>query len=171
VPPVIETDRLTLRQLSQDDIDALAAVLGDPLAMRFYPAPFDRESVRRWIEWNLRNYAEFGYGLWAVVLKESGECIGDCGLTWQPVGYANQTELEAGWHIRRDLWNRGLATEAGRAARDYARDQLRQTRLISIIHPENLASQAVARKLGMEPEREDGRNRLIFATKLEPLAG
>ena len=160
--------------MTPNDVDALSAVLGDSVAMRYYPAPFDRQKVEDWIAWNRRNYTELGYGLWAVVLKASGECIGDCGLTWQQVGSSRERQLEVGWHIRRDLWNRGLATEAGVAARDYARDQLRQPRLISIIHPANLASQAVARKLGMQLEAEEGTGgptRLIFAMKLAPMPG
>ena len=169
VESVLETTRLTLREMTPDDQDALAAVLGDPVAMRHYPAPFTRQQVDDWIQWNLSNYADYGYGLWAVVLKETGQCIGDCGLTWQRVGYSDQSQLEVGWHILRALWNRGLATEAGRACRDYARDVLHEPDLISIIGPDNLASQAVARKLGMTLEREehlDGKRRLIFGMAL-----
>ena len=169
---VLETERLTLRRMTPGDVEALAAVLGDPVAMRYYPAPFTRDQVEGWIQWSLKNYADFGYGLWAVVLKESQECIGDCGLTWQRVGYSEERQLEVGWHIRRDLWNRGLATEAGLACRDYARDVIRQPRLISLIDPHNLASQAVARKLGMELEREDvldRHQRLVFGMALTPL--
>src|SRR2546428_3230410 len=129
----LETERLTLRPMTPGDVDALAAVLGDPEAMRYYPAPFSRDKVEGWIQWSVKNYADFGYGLWAVVLKASQECIGDCGLTWQRVGYAAERQLEVGWHIRRDLWNRGLATEAGIVCRDYARDVIRQPHLISII--------------------------------------
>ena len=168
----LETERLTLRPMTPGDVDALAAVLGDPEAMRYYPAPFTHDKVEGWIQWSLKNYAEFGYGLWAVVIKESQECIGDCGLTWQRVGYGAERQLEVGWHIRRDLWNRGLATEAGLACRNYARDVIRQPHLISIIDPQNLASQAVARKLGMELEREDvldGHQRLVFGMALAPL--
>jgi [ribosomal protein S5]-alanine N-acetyltransferase len=169
VDPILETERLTLREMTALDLDALEAVLGDPGAMRHYETPFTRERVRQWIQWSMSGYQDLGHGLWAVVLRQSGECIGDCGLTWQRVGYQNQREFEIGWHIRRDLWNRGLATEAGRACRDYARVVLRQPRLTSIIRPDNLASQAVARKLGMEVEREDvleGHPRLIFAMRL-----
>ncbi len=138
--------------------------------MTFYPAPFTRDDVRRWIDWNLRNYEEHGHGLWALVLKESGETIGDCGLTWQRVGYSASRQLEAGWHVRRDLWNQGLATEAAFRARNYACEVLRQDRLIAIIDGGNLPSQAVARKLGMALERTDwldGKERLIFSMKLE----
>jgi len=166
---VLETTRLTLREMTPDDRDALAAILGDPAAMRHYPAPFTRQQVDDWIQWNLHNYADYGHGLWAVVLKETGQCIGDCGLTWQRVGSSDQRQLEVGWHILRALWNRGFATEAGLACRDYARDVLHQPHLISIIGPDNLASQAVARKLGMRLEREerlDEKRRLIFGMAL-----
>jgi RimJ/RimL family protein N-acetyltransferase len=139
--------------------------------MRHYPAIFTRDQVEGWIDWNLANYERHGYGLWALVLKETGEVIGDCGLTWQRVGYSPDRELEAGWHVRRDLWNRGLATEAGIKVRDYARERLGRRRLISKIEPGNLASIAVARKLGMTLERHDlldGKELLIYAMTLAP---
>jgi RimJ/RimL family protein N-acetyltransferase len=164
---VLETERLLLRPMTVEDVDPLLRVLGDPVAMVHYPAPFDREQVEEWVRWNLTNYQDHGYGLWAVVLKESEECIGDCGLTWQPIDDSGKRELEVGWHIRRDLWNRGLATEAGRACRDHARDVLRQPHLISLITTDNLASQAVARKLGMRVEGEDSlKGRIIFGMDL-----
>jgi RimJ/RimL family protein N-acetyltransferase len=162
----LETSRLWLREMAHDDVVPLLAVLGDAETMRHYPAAFTRDQVSKWIEWNLENYRQHGYGLWALISKETGELIGDCGLTWQRVGYSPERDLEAGWHVRRDLWNRGLATEAGLAVRGYAKEVLHQPRLISIIDPHNLASQAVACKLGMMLEREDvldGRTRLIYA--------
>ncbi len=149
-----------------EDVDPLLKVFGDADAMRFYPSAFTLEQMTAWIDWNLRNYEDHGYGLWALVLKETDEVIGDCGLTWQRVGYGHGRELEAGWHIRRDLWNRGLATEAGLCVRDYARDVIQRERLIAIIGKENVPSQSVARKLGMSLERVDsldGKERLIFA--------
>ena len=163
---VVETPRLRLRRMTPEDLDSLIKVFGDPETMRFYPAPFSREQVESWIEWNLRNYEVHGYGLWAVILKWSGEVVGDCGLTWQRVGYSEDRELEIGWHTRRDLWNQGIATEAALTVRDYAFEVLARTRLIAIIDPENQASQAVARKLGMTLERTNtlhGNERVIFA--------
>ncbi len=151
------------------DIEALAQIFSDPEAMKHYPAAFTRNEVLVWIERQLRNYAEHGYGLWALELKETGDVVGDCGLTWQRVGYSPERQLETGWHVRRDLWNQGLATEAASACRDYARDVLGQKHLISIITASNLPSQAVASKLGMAMEREDhldGRRRLIFGMDL-----
>lgn len=107
--------------------------------------------------------------MWALVLKESGEVIGDCGLTWQRVGYSPERELETGWHVRRYLWNSGFATEAASYVRDYARNVLKVARLVAIIHEANLPSQAVARKVGMDFERHDtldGKDRVIFSMQL-----
>jgi len=167
--PILETRRLWLRQMQLDDLDPLLAVFGDAETMRHYPAPFSRAQVSDWINWNLRNYQHYGYGLWAIVLKKTSEVIGDCGLTWQRVGYATEPELEAGWHIRRDLWNRGLASEAAARVRDYTYLVLGRDRLIAIIERQNLASHAVATKLGMALERVDvldDKERLIFAMSL-----
>ncbi len=169
VSTVLETQRLRLRQMVPSDIEALAQIFSDPEAMKHYPAAFTRNEVMVWIERQLRNYAEPGYGLWARELKETGDVIGDCGLTWQRVGYSPERQLENRMACPADLWNRGLATEAASACRDYARDVLGQKHLIAIITAANLPSQAVARKLGMAMEREDlldSRRRLIFGIDL-----
>ncbi len=165
---ILETGRLVLREFLDDDVEALELVLGDPQTMAYYPAPFSREDVVRWIGWSRQSYRKNGVGLWAVELKETGELIGDCGLTWQRVGYSPEKQLEIGWHVRRDLWNKGYATEAAIACRDRARD-LGHIHLISIIAAANAPSQAVARKIGMELEREDELNdrlRMIFGMNL-----
>ncbi|MFZ0136646.1 MAG: GNAT family N-acetyltransferase [Candidatus Sulfotelmatobacter sp.] len=146
-PQIIETPRLILREFSADDVDALGLVLCDAETMRFYPAPLDRHGVEDWIARNLRRYATDGHGLWAVVLKATGELIGDCGLTVQPVNGID--EIEIGYHVRRDQWGQGLATEAARACRDYGFARLPVDHIISLIRPENLPSRRVAEKNGM----------------------
>lgn len=149
---ILETPRLILREFVSGDEDALARVIADPQTMRFYPAPFDRAGVEEWIERNLRRYEEYGHGLWAAVLKEKGEVIGDCGLTVQVVD--NVDEIEIGYHFRRDHWGKGLATEATRSCRDYGFARLPVNHLISLIRPENLASRRVAEKNGMTVWKE-----------------
>jgi ribosomal-protein-alanine N-acetyltransferase len=144
---ILDTPRLILREFSRDDADALAGVFSDPETMRFYPAPLDRTGVEEWIARNLRRYAKDGHGLWAMVLKTNGELIGDCGLTVQRVDRAD--EIEIGYHVRRDHWGQGLATEAARACRDFGFARLPVDRLISLIRPENLPSRRVAEKNGM----------------------
>jgi [ribosomal protein S5]-alanine N-acetyltransferase len=144
---ILETSRLILREFVPNDAEALARVLGDAETMRFYPMAFDRAAVESWIERNRQRYARDGHGLWAMILRESGDLIGDCGLTVQRIDGAD--EIEIGYHVQRDLWGQGLATEAARACRDYGFAQLPVERLISIIRPENLASRRVAEKIGM----------------------
>jgi RimJ/RimL family protein N-acetyltransferase len=149
---ILETPRLMLREFVPGDVDALAAVIGDPETMKHYPAPFDRAAVVDWIERNRRRYEADGFGLWAMVLKGSGELVGDCGLIRQDLN--GTSEIEIGYHVRRDLWGRGLATEAARACRDYGFANLPVDRLISLIRPENLPSRRVAEKNGMRITEE-----------------
>ena len=115
---VIETSRLTLREMNSDDYEALYAVLADSDIMKHYPYSFDEKRVRRWIDRNIERYRIFGFGLWAVCLKESGEMIGDCGLTMQNIGGVIKPEI--GYHIRRDMQRKGYAREAASAVRDWA---------------------------------------------------
>jgi RimJ/RimL family protein N-acetyltransferase len=144
---ILETPRLILREFCPEDVDALARVLSDPETMRFYPVPFDRTGVEEWITRNCRRYTKDGHGLWAMVLKTSSELIGECGLVVQEVDGAN--EIEIGYHVRRDQWGQGLATEAARACRDFGFAQFPVERLISLMRPENLPSRRVAEKNGM----------------------
>jgi RimJ/RimL family protein N-acetyltransferase len=145
--PILETERLQLRKFVLDDVEALARVISDPETMRYYPAPYDRSGVLEWIQRNLRRYAVDGHGLWAMVLKESGEMIGDSGLTKQSVEGVD--EIECGYHLRRDRWGKGLATEAARACRDYGFAHLKVDHIISLIRPENWPSRRVAERNGM----------------------
>ncbi len=144
---ILETARLRLQEFQSGDIDALAAILSDAETMRFYPAALDYAGVAEWIERNRRRYEKDGFGLWALILKSSGELIGDCGLIRQDVN--GTEEVEIGYHVRRDLWKNGLATEAAQACRDYGFTGLPVDRLISLIRPENLPSRRVAEKNGM----------------------
>ena len=144
---VLETKRLTLREMNLDDVDALVEVFSNSEVMRFYPKPFDRHTTKEWIERNMQRYAEQGFGLWMLILKENGKAIGDCGLVLQEVDGIE--EIELGYHVHRDLWGQGLATEAALACRDYGFKQLSCDKLISLIHPSNIASRRVAENTGM----------------------
>jgi [ribosomal protein S5]-alanine N-acetyltransferase len=149
---VLETERLILREMTIHDVDDLLEVLSDPEAMQFYPQPFDCQMTQTWIERNIQRYAQHGFGLWAIILKENGKLIGDCGLVVQEVGGVE--EIEVGYHVHRDLWGKGLATEAAQACRDYGFSQLGFDKLISLINPANIASRRVAEKNGMRLLKE-----------------
>jgi RimJ/RimL family protein N-acetyltransferase len=147
----LETERLRLRPMRDDDLDAFAAVVGDPYPMRFYPRPFSRAMAAAWIAQVRERYEVDGYGLLGVEEKATGELIGDCGPILQEVGAERFVEL--GWHIRADRQGIGFATEAGAACREHAWEALDVDRLISLIRPENVASWSVAKKLGFRPWR------------------
>lgn len=149
---ILETPRIRLREYTHDDLDELAAMFADEELMRFYSRPKSRDDSLAWIEWNLGLYKERGFGLWVMESVDTAEFLGDCGLTPQMV--EGTTHIEVGWHTKRQYWKQGLATEAARACRDYAFNELGLNRLISIIHPANIASRRVAEKLGMEVEGE-----------------
>ena len=114
---VIETERLLLREMTDEDFPALYKVLADSDIMQHYPYIFDENRVRNWIERNTERYRTFGFGLWAVCLKKSGEVIGDCGLTMQIIN--GQIKPEIGYHIRADKQRNGFAKEAAIAVRDW----------------------------------------------------
>ena len=113
----IETERLFLREMNQDDYDALYEVLADSDIMQHYPYTFDEHRVRGWINKNIERYHIFGFGLRSVCLKETGEMIGDCGLTMQLIN--GQIKSEIGYHIRADKQRKGYAKEATIAVRDW----------------------------------------------------
>ncbi|TQK18842.1 RimJ/RimL family protein N-acetyltransferase [Microbacterium sp. SLBN-154] len=162
-----DTARLRFRQMLPEDLDEMAGLLGDPNVMRFYPAPKTREQAAAWIAWNQRNYAEHGHGLWIIETHE-GDFVGDCGLTWQDVNGARK--LEVGYHVAPRWQGRGMASEAAAACRDYARNRTGVEELVAIIHPDNLASQRVAHKIGMhrveDDRRADGSYRIVLSMHL-----
>jgi RimJ/RimL family protein N-acetyltransferase len=156
--PILETERLILREFVAEDADALARVLSDPEAMRYYPMSFDRKAVEEWIARNQRRCVVDGHGLWAMDLKSSGEMIGDCGITLQEVDGESLPEI--GYHLRRNMWGQGLAIEAAQACRDYGFERLRVESMISLIRPENMPSWRVAEKNGMKVWKETIRSGL-----------
>lgn len=148
---LLETRRVRLRQYRHDDLDELAAMFADEETMRYYPRPKTREEALAWIEWSLELYAEHGFGLWVMESTSTSAFLGDCGLTPQMV--EGVSDIEIGWHTKKEFWKQGFATEAALACRDMGFDSFGLTRLISIIDPENIASRRVAEKIGMRPER------------------
>ena len=144
---VIETPRLQLREMTPADRPALCRILQDSEVMYAYNGPFSDEEVDEWLERQLARYRQYGYGLWAVVLKATGEMIGQCGLTLQE--WNGREMLEAGYLFQRSHWHQGYATEAAGACMDYAFGTLNSPLVCSIIRDNNLPSQQVALRNGM----------------------
>lgn len=144
---IIETERLILREMTPEDFDRLHAVLADSDIMQHYPYTFNEARVRNWINRNLERYRVFGFGLWAVCLKENGGMIGDCGLTMQNI---NGTILpEIGYHIAKAHQRWGYAKEAARAVRDWTFRNTPFLTVYSYMRKENAPSAATARANGM----------------------
>jgi RimJ/RimL family protein N-acetyltransferase len=125
---VISTSRLRLRAYLPADVDERAAMFADKQTMRYYPRTKSRDETVAWIDRNLRSYERNGFGLWVVELKRTGEFLGECGLVVQRVD--GTREIELGYSIKRARWRQGFAPEAA------------------------IASQAVARKVGMRHEKD-----------------
>lgn len=144
---ILETERLFLREMTMEDYDALYAVLADREIMQYYPYAFDSARVKDWIRRNQTRYRTDGFGLWAVCLKSTGEMIGDCGLTLQPI--EGQLLPEIGYHIRRDCQRRGYAREAASAVRDWAFAHTEYAALYSYCKYTNTPSYRTAEAIGM----------------------
>ncbi|MBR2598348.1 MAG: GNAT family N-acetyltransferase [Clostridiales bacterium] len=149
---ILETERLFLREMSMGDFDALYKVLADKEIMCHYPYTFDDERVKSWIERNMKRYADNGFGLWAVCLKETGEMIGDCGLTLQNI--EGEMLPEIGYHIRADRQHKGYAKEAAAAVRDWAFSNTQYPALYSYCKYTNVGSFKTAEAIGMHFEKE-----------------
>ena len=144
---ILETKRLILREMTQDDLPALQGILQDEETMYAYNGAFDEAETQAWLDRQLSRYAQYGFGLWAVVLKESGGMIGQCGLTMQP--WRGDEVLEVGYLFNRAFWHHGYATEAARGCMEYAFDRLGAREVCSIIRETNLPSRRVAERNGM----------------------
>ena len=159
---IIETDRLILRNYSMDDFDALYEIMSDEEIMRHYPKPFDEEKTRNWIQWNLDNYKTCGFGLWAAVLKETGDFIGDCGITIQNID--GEFLPEIGYHIHKKYWRRGYAGEAARAVRDWVFQNTDYGIIYSYMKYTNVGSYSTAIATGMKKVKEypDSKNGISY---------
>lgn len=144
---ILETERLALREMSADDLPALKRILQDAETMVAYEGPFSDTEVDAWLERMLERYHSDGFALWAVELRETGDMIGQCGLTWQTIG--DERVIEVGYLFERAHWHRGYATEAARGCRDYAFSRLHADRVYAKVRDTNIASMNVAIRLGM----------------------
>lgn len=144
--PVVETERLTLRGFREADVDGLFALAQDPLIAEYVAynnAPLREacwRSIALWMgHWTLR-----GFGIWAVEERSTGTLIGRIGI-WQPEGWPG---TEVGWLLGREFWGQGFATEAARASLEWGFEHLDVDELVSLIQPSNVASIAVAGRIG-----------------------
>ena len=147
---ILETERLRLREITKADFPLLCKHLQDADVMYAWEHAYTDAEIHEGIEKQLKSYAENGFGIWAVILKETGELIGQCGLSMQPCGDIGDTEvLEIGYTFQKAYWHKGYAAEAAIACKEYAFDKLKAPEVFSLIRETNISSQNVAKRNGM----------------------
>ena len=151
---IIETEQLILRELTKDDLQDWYQILSDQETMKYYPSAFDMDKTRSWIDWNLDNYSKYGFGLWAVILKKSNQFIGDCGITMQNIYGDGNLFPEIGYHINKNFWNKGYASQASRACLGYVFKNTNFNEVFSYQKSTNIPSRKVAEKMGMSLREE-----------------
>lgn len=145
----IETERLIIREMTQSDFEALCAIMCDEEVMRTaYESAFSPEEVQGWLNRHLKRYEDYGFGLWAVVLRDTDEMIGQCGLTWSV--WKGKEILSLGYLFQKRFWHLGYATEAANACKEYAFAMLGADSVYSEVRDTNIASQHVAERCGMK---------------------
>lgn len=162
---LIETKRVQLRPLTLADLDDVLEMRADLDVVRFL-GPLDRDQAKEWLLGVDRAWAEAGYGRAAIIDRATGRLVGHSGLRYWP----EFDETEVGWTLRRDVWGRGLATEAGHASLRWGFENLDVPYITAIINPQNTRSIAVAQRLGMTPLRADthfGEPATIYAMRRE----
>lgn len=144
---IAETERLLLRELVDDDLPGLCSVLQDTEVTYAYERIFSEREIGSWLKRQFQCYAQDGFGMWAVVLKETGKMIGHAGISMQV--YGDEELPEIGYMFEKAFWHQGFATEAVIACRDYAFAVLGMDTVYSVIRADNAPSRAVARRNGM----------------------
>lgn len=144
----METKRLKFRELVDDDFCNLKAILSDEQTMKFYPKPYDDNGVSKWIAWCKACYQKRGFGLFAIILKSTGEFIGDCGITLQNIN--GKEVFEVGYHINKKFWNEGYGKEASQFMKDYFFENTEYDEVYSYMNYLNVPSRILAIKNGMK---------------------
>ena len=148
----LETERLILRSFREEDVDAMEQLFANPDFMRFSLGVFTERKqtvafIEKVMEWDRAGIPS----QFAIVPRNEDAVIGYCGFHHHP---EVPGEVEIGYRLHPDYWNRGLITEAARAVRDHGFRDYKLSRVISLIHPDNIPSRRVAEKNGMEVEKE-----------------
>ena len=148
----LETERLIIRAYTLDDFDNLYAILSDAETMAHYPSTYDEKGTQSWLNWCIETDNAYGHSLWAMELKETGEYIGDCGVTMQNID--GETLPEIGYHINKRFWRRGYAKEAAAAVRDWFFTESDYDSVYSYMKYTNVASYSTAASIGMKKIKE-----------------
>ncbi len=143
----METKRLIFREIEQSDYDNLKEIISDEETMKYYPKPYDDQGVQKWINWCQGCYKKRGFGLFAIILKDNNNFIGDCGITLQNIN--GKEVFEIGYHLNKKYWHNGYASEASQFMRDYYFNNTENNEVYSYMNKENIPSINVAKRNGM----------------------
>lgn len=148
------TERLTMRPVSEEILPHWVQFMSNETAIRWFPG-FKTEDAdmqaRAWLDRLLLRYKEQRYGFLAIYTS-AHEFVGQCGLLLQEID--GEQHLEVGYSFMPQHWGNGYATEAAAYFENYARNNKLANHIVSMIHPENLSSQAVAIRNGLTPWKE-----------------
>lgn len=166
----METKRLIFRKIEQSDYDNLKEIISDEETMKYYPKPYDDQGVQKWINWCQGCYKKRGFGLFAIILKENNNFIGDCGITLQNIN--GKEVFEIGYHLNKKYWHNGYASEASQFMRDYYFNNTENNEVYSYMNKENIPSINVAKRNGMifiEEYDEDNYPHVVYKITREQL--
>jgi ribosomal-protein-alanine N-acetyltransferase len=150
----VETPRLILRDWHPSDAEPWAAMSRDPAVMEFLGPPMSREEADAGMARAQAQIERDGFGFWAVERKADGAFLGFIGPKRTTFDAHFTPNIELGWRLSREAWGSGLATEGAKAALDWSFADIDTPEVIAITVPENLKSQAVMRKIGLERDLE-----------------
>ncbi|MCE5295221.1 MAG: GNAT family N-acetyltransferase [Chlamydiales bacterium] len=151
----ITTERLLLRQWRQSDLEPFAKLNADPRVREFFPSVQTREQSDNSAKILLENIAKYGYGLWAVSLKDTDEFIGFIGIQDIPFESHFTPAVEIGWRLSHEYWGKGYATEGAKAVLEYAFNELHMPEIVALTSIHNKPSQNVMQKIGMHHDPKD----------------
>jgi len=149
---ILETERLDLQTIEEDDFEELANLLANEKVHKFFPKTLNRQESQEFLKKNQKRQIEDGLSFWAVIRKDDLRFLGICGLLKQIID--EKEEIEVGYRINDEFWGKGYGTEAAKGCLEYAKNKLRLSTVISCILKENRQSIRVAEKNGLTLEKE-----------------
>ena len=164
VPHIIEGDRFYLREYQESDFDDLCEIYADPENMKDFGEVYSKEKVKHLMDWTFQNYKRFGFGFWAIIDKNSGEFIGDCGLSMQKID--GEWLPEIGYHIKKQYHNKHYASDAAKLVKEYIFKYYTYPRLYSYTNKGNVVSVKVMQNNNMsflKEYSEDGETYVVYA--------
>lgn len=153
--PIIQTDRLVLRQWSTADLEPFAKLNADPRVMEYFPGLKTKEESDHFVSLMFHHIEKYGWGFWAVSLADTEEFIGFIGLENVHFKTGFTPAVEIGWRLAFKHWGKGYATEGALASLRYGFEMLKLDKIVSFTAVANMRSRAVMERIGMHDVKRD----------------